>query len=150
MKTLRNYIGGEWVAPAAAEYLDLTNPATGEQLGKVPLSGAREVDQAVAAAQAAFVKWRQVPPVVRARYLFKLKYLMEDAATAEISRSQVWQWARHGARLTDGRVVTTQLVREIMAKQFPAKGLASDLFERLMTGTEFPEFLTLLAYEHLP
>jgi malate synthase len=76
--------------------------------------------------------------------------LMEDAATAEISRSQVWQWARHGARLTDGRVVTTQLVREIMAKQFPAKGLASDLFERLMTGTEFPEFLTLLAYEHLP
>jgi malate synthase len=76
--------------------------------------------------------------------------LMEDAATAEISRSQVWQWARHGARLTDDRVVTTQLVREIMAEQFPAKGLASDLFERLMTGTEFPEFLTLLAYEHLP
>src|SRR6185437_9248552 len=53
MKTLRNYIGGEWVAPAARDYFDLTNPATGEQLG-------------------------QVPPVVRARYLFKLKYLMEE------------------------------------------------------------------------
>jgi len=78
MKTLRNYVGGEWVAPAAAEYLDLTNPATGEQLGKVPLSGARDVDAAVSAAQTAFLKWREVPPVVRARYLFKLKYLMEE------------------------------------------------------------------------
>src|SRR6266576_3582510 len=78
MKTLRNYIGGEWIAPGSVDYLDLTNPATGEQLGKVPLSGARDVDAAVAAAQAAFLKWRQVPPVVRARYLFKLKYLMEE------------------------------------------------------------------------
>src|SRR5437763_7019066 len=78
MKTLRNYIGGEWVTPSATEYLDLTNPATGEMLGRVPLSGTREVDAAVAAAQAAFLKWREVPPVVRARYLFKLKYLMEE------------------------------------------------------------------------
>jgi malonate-semialdehyde dehydrogenase (acetylating)/methylmalonate-semialdehyde dehydrogenase len=76
--TLRNYIGGEWVAPQASEFLDLTNPATGEPLGRVPLSDAREVDQAVAAAQAAFLKWREVPPVVRARYLFKLKSLMEE------------------------------------------------------------------------
>jgi len=76
--TLRNYIGGEWLSPQAAEYLDLTNPATGEPLGKVPLSGAQDVDAAVAAAQTAFLKWRQVPPVVRARYLFKLKYLMEE------------------------------------------------------------------------
>ncbi len=77
MKTLRNYIGGEWVAPSG-EYLDLSNPATGEQLGRVPLSGGRDVDHAVAAAQAAFLKWREVPPVVRARYLFKLKFLMEE------------------------------------------------------------------------
>ena len=78
MKTLRNFIGGAWVPPHAAEYLDLTNPATGESLGKVPLSGARDVDDAVAAAQAAFVKWREAPPVVRARYLFKLKALLEE------------------------------------------------------------------------
>ena len=78
MKTLRNYVGGEWVTPAAAEYLHLTNPATGEQLGTVPLSSARDVDAAVSAAQTAFLKWREVPPVVRARYLFKLKYLMEE------------------------------------------------------------------------
>jgi malonate-semialdehyde dehydrogenase (acetylating)/methylmalonate-semialdehyde dehydrogenase len=76
--TLRNYIGGEWVAPAAPDFLELTNPATGEALGRVPLSGAPEVDQAVAAAQAAFLKWREVPPAVRARYLFKLKALLEQ------------------------------------------------------------------------
>src|SRR5262245_66283435 len=78
MKSLRNFIGGDWVAPGTADYLDLTNPATGEQLGRVPLCGAWEVDQAVAAAQTAFVKWREVPPVVRARYLFKLKSLLEE------------------------------------------------------------------------
>ena len=75
--------------------------------------------------------------------------LMEDAATAEISRSQVWQWVRHGARLSDGRVVTEQLVRQIMAELFPTKSLATELFERLMTDREFAEFLTLVAYEHL-
>src|SRR5580765_3164636 len=77
--TLRNYVGGEWVSvTSTAEYLDLTNPATGEPLGRVPLSGAEELNAAVAAAQAAFLKWRQVPPVVRARYLFKLKALLEQ------------------------------------------------------------------------
>ena len=78
MTTLRNYIGGEWIAPGGVEFLDLANPATGEPLGKVPLSGTRAVNEAVAAAQTAFLKWREVPPVVRARYLFKLKYLMEE------------------------------------------------------------------------
>jgi malonate-semialdehyde dehydrogenase (acetylating)/methylmalonate-semialdehyde dehydrogenase len=76
--TLRNYIGGEWVESSATDFLELTNPATGESLGRVPLSGARDVDQAVAAAQTAFLKWREVPPVVRARYLFKLKALLEQ------------------------------------------------------------------------
>jgi len=75
--------------------------------------------------------------------------LMEDAATAEISRSQVWQWVRHGARLADGRVVTEALVRQVMAEAFPTASRATELFGRLMTGTEFPEFLTLVAYEYL-
>lgn len=89
MTTLRNYIGGEWVAPSGAELLELTNPATGEPLGKVPLSGARDVNEAVAAAQTAFLKWREVPPVVRARYLFKLKFLLEaqfDEIAAIVTR----------------------------------------------------------------
>jgi malonate-semialdehyde dehydrogenase (acetylating)/methylmalonate-semialdehyde dehydrogenase len=76
--TLRNYVGGEWVESSATEFLQITNPATAESLGRVPLSTATDVDQAVAAAQHAFLAWREVPPVVRARHLFKLKELMED------------------------------------------------------------------------
>src|SRR5260370_12250215 len=89
MKTLRNYIGGEWVAPQAAESLALTNPATGESLGAVEVCGGREVDKAVAAGQEALGKWRETPPVGRARYLFKLKYLMEqhfDEIAATVTR----------------------------------------------------------------
>ncbi len=82
--------------------------------------------------------------------------LMEDAATAEISRSQVWQWVRHGARLLDGRTVTGSLVESIIAEELETKNLkggkfdqAARLFHQLMTGSEFPEFLTLVTYEHL-
>ena len=82
--------------------------------------------------------------------------LMEDAATAEISRSQVWQWVRHGAHLSNGRAVTQALVESIIAEEMDAKRLsggkfelAARLFNQLMTGADFPEFLTLVAYEHL-
>jgi malate synthase len=82
--------------------------------------------------------------------------LMEDAATAEISRSQVWQWVRHGARLSDGRAVTQSLVESIIAAEMDRKNLkggkfdlAARLFNQLMTGSDFPEFLTVVAYEHL-
>ena len=82
--------------------------------------------------------------------------LMEDAATAEISRSQVWQWLRHGAHLSNGRQVTPGLVESLMAEEMETKqlsggkfDLAAKLFGQLMTGTEFPEFLTLVAYQHL-
>ncbi|MGH7568869.1 MAG: CoA-acylating methylmalonate-semialdehyde dehydrogenase [Gemmatimonadales bacterium] len=89
LRTLRNCIGGEWVDSSATEFLELTNPATAEPLGRVPLSPAPDVDQAAAAAQAAFLKWRAVPPVVRARYLFKLKTLLEqhfDEIAATVTR----------------------------------------------------------------
>jgi malate synthase len=81
--------------------------------------------------------------------------LMEDAATAEISRSQVWQWLRHGAHLSNGRPVTQVLVESIIAEEMDTKqlsggkfDLAATLFGQLMTE-RFPEFLTLAAYEHL-
>src|ERR1051326_387180 len=77
MTTLRNYIGGEWVNAHAADYLELTNPATGESLGRAPLCGTRDVADAGSAAQGAFPKWRETPPVVRAAYLCNLKQLME-------------------------------------------------------------------------
>src|SRR5262245_3143808 len=75
---IKNYIGGAWVASRSTEALPLTNPATGERLGRVPLGTAQDVDAAVQAAKAAFPKWRETPPVVRARYLFKLKTLLDE------------------------------------------------------------------------
>ena len=92
-----------------------------------------------------------------------LFHLMEDAATAEISRTQVWQWLRHGARLSDGRVLDARLVRTTLAEElakFRAEfgeerwhasrfELAARLFEQLITNSELEDFLTLPAYEHL-
>jgi len=79
--------------------------------------------------------------------------LMEDAATAEICRAQVWQWVEFGAVLEDGRKLTRQLVQEMISEQVSKtgreRGLAAGLLEKLMTGPEFPEFLTLLAYDYL-
>ena len=84
--------------------------------------------------------------------------LMEDAATAEISRAQVWQWLKHRATLDDGRVVTTALVRELTGEVTSAMAANGDrptlvpalrLFEQMMTADEFPEFLTLAAYDFI-
>ncbi len=81
--------------------------------------------------------------------------LMEDAATAEISRSQVWQWLKHKVKLADGRAVTPEMVRAAVDKELadkpgtPNKKLASQLFLDMMTGEEFTEFLTLVAYDHI-
>jgi len=89
--------------------------------------------------------------------------LMEDAATAEICRAQVWQWVRHGAKLTDGRTITAGLVLEACREQIQKlyrdlgterfdKGkfaTAAQIFEQMMTDTHFAEFLTLVAYDFI-
>jgi len=86
--------------------------------------------------------------------------LMEDAATAEISRSQVWQWIRSGKGvLQDGRKVTADMVRAMIPEELAkVKEVAGDgatydraarIFEQLATATEFAEFLTLPLYEEI-
>lgn len=80
--------------------------------------------------------------------------LMEDAATAEICRAQVWQWVRHGAKLSDGRPVTQEMVRKIIAEQKKKLSggrmeAAAKMYEEMMTSGEFPEFLTLVAYDYI-
>jgi malate synthase len=89
--------------------------------------------------------------------------LMEDAATAEISRSQIWQWVHHGVSLAEGPRVTEELVksveREELAKirtavgdDFFAKGRydeAQAIFEEVALSEDFKEFLTIPAYEHI-
>jgi malate synthase len=90
--------------------------------------------------------------------------LMEDTATAEISRAQVWQWINHpAAALSDGRKVAAELVRRMLPDEiekirslygdelFTAGKfqLAAEIFERLVTAKDFAEFLTLIAYDYL-
>ncbi len=89
--------------------------------------------------------------------------LMEDAATAEICRAQIWQWLRHGARLVDGRTVDQTLVDTLIDDEMAAlqAGLgatrfadgrlvdAAALFRTVATVTSFVEFLTVPAYAHI-
>jgi malate synthase len=89
--------------------------------------------------------------------------LMEDAATAEIARSQVWQWVAHGASITGGPRITPDLVRTLESEELDklrkavgedhyAHGMyreAAELFEQVALSKEFVEFLTLPGYERL-
>jgi malate synthase len=92
-----------------------------------------------------------------------LYYLMEDAATAEISRTQIWQWLHHRVALDDGRDFTPELYQQFVDEEL--KGiraeigdarydvghfsLASKLFSDMATAESFVEFLTLPAYAYL-
>jgi malate synthase len=90
--------------------------------------------------------------------------LMEDAATCEISRTQIWQWIRHpGGTLDDGRKVTRELFRHVLGEELDRiradvgpqtfdtgnYPLAREIFDRVTTSDDFVEFLTLPAYEYL-
>jgi len=85
-----------------------------------------------------------------------LYHLMEDAATAEISRAQVWQWSRHGARLDDGRIIDPALCRRLLSEELAKwRERATDgryedaarLFCELIEAPTFPEFRTMPAYD---
>jgi len=73
-----HYIDGQWVESHAREWSEILNPATGESLGKVPISDAAEVTKSIDAAAAAYPAWRRTPPEDRIQPLFKLKVLLED------------------------------------------------------------------------
>jgi malate synthase len=83
---------------------------------------------------------------------------MEDAATAEISRAQVWQWVHHGVTLADGTRVTAGLVGSLLDQEVARLGSgdpdvvarARSVFEHVALADDFPTFLTLLAYDLLP
>ena len=89
---------------------------------------------------------------------------MEDLATSEISRSQLWQWLKFGAKLDDGRAVSAELYDRLLAEELAAiraeygseryaSGHFKDavaLFMRMSKSAEFDEFLSLPAYELLP
>lgn len=76
-ETLRNYIGGAWIEASSPETIPVENPATGQTLAYMPLSGESDVDRAVTVAREALWSWRRVPVVQRVRCLFRFKNLLE-------------------------------------------------------------------------
>jgi len=88
-----------------------------------------------------------------------INYLMEDAATAEVSRSQLWQWTRHGVKTAEGKTVTKDYALKLLKEQTEKlnqkapKGnkfhVAAKYFESQVTGEEYAEFLTSLLYNEI-
>src|SRR6267154_867055 len=80
IKTAPFYVDGKWEDPAGRHMNPVTNPATGEVIAQVPFATAADVDRAVTAAHAAFLKWRDVPVVERVQVLYRYKTLLESHA----------------------------------------------------------------------
>jgi malonate-semialdehyde dehydrogenase (acetylating)/methylmalonate-semialdehyde dehydrogenase len=99
VEVLRNYVGGEWIESKAREWLDVHNPATGEVIARTPLSTAEDLQRAVDAARKAFPLWRDTPPVVRARAMFRFKNLLEEHFE-ELARTVTTE---HGKTLDESR-----------------------------------------------
>ena len=111
-RQLENYVGGAWVPVAGAtEVLDVTNPATGAVLARVPMSGATELDAAVQAARAALPEWRAVSAIGRARKLFELRERLE-ARKEDLARSVT---AEMGKTIADARAEVARMVEMVEA-----------------------------------
>ena len=92
-----------------------------------------------------------------------LHNLMEDAATAEISRTQVWQWITVGSKLEDGRTVSYELFKELLPSELesikayvgeaafnaPTMKRAIEIFDKLIQPGDYVDFLTLPAYDEI-
>src|SRR3954464_892360 len=98
-RLLDNYVGGQWTAASGSEELDVTNPATGEGLARVPMSSASDLDAAVRAARAALPEWRAFSVIGGARLLFALREGLE-ARKEELARAVTTEM---GKTIVDGR-----------------------------------------------
>ncbi len=105
-RVLPNYIGGRWVAAQASGLLDVTNPANGDVLARVPLSGAPEVESAAAAANAALLDWRSRSVGERTEFLYALREIFRrriDELAESITREG-------GKVLSDARAEVTRSI----------------------------------------
>ena len=132
-RLLGNYIGGGWV-PAAdgASALDVTNPATGEVLARVPLSGADDVDAAVTAARAALPAWRKRSVIERARWLFRFRQVMEehqDELAQLVTREM-------GKTLLDARAEVGRAIEMIEAATAVPQTMQGRILENVATAID--------------
>ena len=107
-RTLRNYIDGEWTE-SDGRLLDVTNPATGETIARVPSSTREDLGAAIGAAKRAFPEWRQTTPLARSRMLFRLKELMEE----HFEVSSRIQTQEHGKTIDESRGETRRGIENV-------------------------------------
>jgi malonate-semialdehyde dehydrogenase (acetylating)/methylmalonate-semialdehyde dehydrogenase len=111
-RVLDNYIAGQWTpARNATGELDVTNPATGEVLARVPLSGSGDLDAAVRAAREALSEWRAVSTIARARKLFELRERLV-ARQEELARSVTTEM---GKTIADARAEVQRMIEMVEA-----------------------------------
>ncbi|MGE6630809.1 CoA-acylating methylmalonate-semialdehyde dehydrogenase [Bacillus sp. NPDC077027] len=129
IKTVKNYIGGEWVEAETSQKESVFNPATGEVIAEVPLSTKKDVDLAVQAASKAFKEWSKIAVPRRARILFKYQQLLVEK----------WEELAELVTLENGKSLTEargEVQRGIECVEFAA-GVPS-----LMMGKQLPDIAT--------
>jgi malonate-semialdehyde dehydrogenase (acetylating)/methylmalonate-semialdehyde dehydrogenase len=162
---VRNYIGGEFVDGNGAQYLDVTNPADGSVISRVPLSGHGEVDLAVQAAKKAFPAWAATPIKERVQVFFKYKALLEknidemaklvteengkidSEARAEVLKSaELTEFACSLPQLTAGEVLEVSRGVECRVERYPV-GIVSSIvpfnFPNMVPNWTLPNALAL-------
>src|SRR3954467_957383 len=111
VRLLDNYVGGQWTPASGSEELDVTNPATGEVLARVPMSSASDLDAAVRAARAALPEWRAGSVIGRPRLLFALREGLE-ARKEELARAGTTEM---GKTIVDGRAEVGGMIEMVEA-----------------------------------
>jgi malonate-semialdehyde dehydrogenase (acetylating)/methylmalonate-semialdehyde dehydrogenase len=156
VRALLNYAGGAWVPSSSGESLPVMNPSTGEQIARVPLSTAKDVDQIVRSAKAARTPWAETPIKERAQVFFRFKTLLEQnirslaelvheengktmpEATAEIEKSiEVTEFACSMPQLATGEALEVSKGVECRLDRYPAGVVAS------ITPFNFPSMVPL-------
>jgi malonate-semialdehyde dehydrogenase (acetylating)/methylmalonate-semialdehyde dehydrogenase len=132
-RVLENYVGGRWTpALAATGHLDVTNPATGETLASVPLSGRSDLDAAVAAAREALPHWRAVSTIARARKLFELRQRL-DARREDLARSVTLEM---GKTIGDARAEVARMIEMVEAACAIPTTMQGRVLEDVSTGID--------------
>jgi malonate-semialdehyde dehydrogenase (acetylating)/methylmalonate-semialdehyde dehydrogenase len=109
VRKLRNYVDGEWIEPARANWVDVENPSTGAILAQVPLSGAADTDAAIAAAHRAFPAWASTPVDKRVAPLFRLAAMIRD--NRETIARQITE--ENGKSLPDARAEVDRTLENV-------------------------------------
>ena len=129
---LRNYVAGNWVAAETDETLDVTNPATGAPLTRVPMSGAAEVDEAVRAARAALPAWRSTSTVARARKLFALREGLL-ARSEDLARTVT---SEMGKTIGDARAEVARMIEMVECACAIPTTMQGRILEDVATGVD--------------